>query len=217
MRSTSLCDASYLPHSSSAKDGVVRKKCSGPRKSLAGADWPTHGRHDHGRSRSAPARHPRDHRALRYERLVDALGTGPIHTAYERAALARIVAWASADDCAVLTRLVRKAQRDAFQLSRLNAQADPKGGRAVARSEEAAPARFPAEGVAGAGFGCLSDICFLARSPPPGREAQSGRAGHHLVPAQQRPTRKEQESDRRGCANREPRTGMRQLSRAGVR
>lgn len=87
-----------------------------------------------------------------YEHLVDALGTGPVHTAYERAALARIVAWASADDCAVLTRLVRKARRDAFQLGRLNAQADPRGGRAVARSEEAAPARFPAEGVAGAGF-----------------------------------------------------------------
>jgi hypothetical protein len=74
-----------------------------------------------------------------------------------------------------------------------------------------------AERVAGAGFGCLSDICFLARSPPPGRAAQSARAGHQLVPAQQRPTHKEQESDRRGCANREPRTGMRQLSRAGVR
>ena len=45
----------------------------------------------------------------RYERLVDALGTGPTHGAYESAALARIVAWASPEDCAALTRLVRKA------------------------------------------------------------------------------------------------------------
>jgi hypothetical protein len=31
----------------------------------------------------------------RYERLVDALGTGPTHSAYEQAALARIVGWSS--------------------------------------------------------------------------------------------------------------------------
>jgi hypothetical protein len=52
---------------------------------------------------------------------VDALGTGPTHSAYESAALARIVAWASPEDCAALTRLVRKARRDAFDLRRLNA------------------------------------------------------------------------------------------------
>jgi hypothetical protein len=34
---------------------------------------------------------PEDPAFQRYERLVDALGTGPVHTAYESAALARIV------------------------------------------------------------------------------------------------------------------------------
>jgi hypothetical protein len=59
---------------------------------------------------------------------VDALGTGPTHSAYEQAALARIAAWASPDDCAALIRLVRKARRDAFELGRLNAQAEAEGG-----------------------------------------------------------------------------------------
>jgi hypothetical protein len=71
---------------------------------------------------------PEDPAFQRFERLVDALGTGPIHTAFENAALARIVAWASADDCAALTRLVRKARRDAFEAGRLNAQAEAEGG-----------------------------------------------------------------------------------------
>jgi hypothetical protein len=70
---------------------------------------------------------PEDPAFQRYERLVDALGTGPTHTAYESAALARIVAWASADDCAALTRLVRKARRDAYEVGRLNAQAEAEG------------------------------------------------------------------------------------------
>jgi hypothetical protein len=38
---------------------------------------------------------PEDPAFQRYERLVDALGTGPTHSAYEQAALARIVSWAS--------------------------------------------------------------------------------------------------------------------------
>jgi hypothetical protein len=38
--------------------------------------------------------------------------------------LVQVVAWASPEDCAALTRLVRKARRDAFDLSRLNAQAE---------------------------------------------------------------------------------------------
>ena len=71
---------------------------------------------------------PEDPAFQRYERLVDALGTGPTHSAYESVALARIVAWASVDDCAALTRLVRKARRDAFEVGRLNAQADAEGG-----------------------------------------------------------------------------------------
>jgi hypothetical protein len=71
---------------------------------------------------------PEDPAFQRYERLVDALGTGPTHSAFENAALARIVAWATPDDCAALTRLVRKARRDAFDLGRLNAKADPEEG-----------------------------------------------------------------------------------------
>jgi 3'-phosphoadenosine 5'-phosphosulfate sulfotransferase (PAPS reductase)/FAD synthetase len=71
---------------------------------------------------------PEDPAFQRYERLVDALGTGPTHTAYENAALARIVSWSSPEDCAVLTRLVHKARRDAFEVGRLNAQAEAEGG-----------------------------------------------------------------------------------------
>jgi hypothetical protein len=67
---------------------------------------------------------PEDPAFQRYERLVDALGTGPVHTAYEQAALARIVSWASEEDCKALTRLVRQARRDAFEVGRLNAQAE---------------------------------------------------------------------------------------------
>jgi hypothetical protein len=54
---------------------------------------------------------PEDPAFQRFERLVDALGTGPTHSAYEQAALARIVSWATPEDCAALTRLVRKARR----------------------------------------------------------------------------------------------------------
>jgi hypothetical protein len=71
---------------------------------------------------------PEDPAHQRYMALVDALGTGPVHTAYESAALARIVAWASPDDCAALTRLVRKARCDAFEVGRLNAQAEAEEG-----------------------------------------------------------------------------------------
>jgi hypothetical protein len=71
---------------------------------------------------------PEDPAYQRYERLVDALGTGPTHSAYESAALARIVSWSSPEDCAALTRLVRKARRDAFDLGRLTAQAEREEG-----------------------------------------------------------------------------------------
>jgi hypothetical protein len=70
---------------------------------------------------------PEDPAYERYERLVDALGLAPTMTAYENAAVARIVAWATPEDCSALTRLVRKARRDAFQLGRLNAQAQAEG------------------------------------------------------------------------------------------
>jgi hypothetical protein len=60
----------------------------------------------------------------RYERLVDILGLAATMTAYENAAVARIVSWSTPEDCAALTRLVRKARRDAFQLGRLNVQAE---------------------------------------------------------------------------------------------
>jgi hypothetical protein len=70
---------------------------------------------------------PEDPAFQRYERLVDALGTGPVHTAYESAALARIVAWASPDDCTALIRLVRKARRDAFEVGRTGGRAEVEG------------------------------------------------------------------------------------------
>jgi hypothetical protein len=71
---------------------------------------------------------PEDPAFQRYERLVDALGTGPTHSAYESAALARIVSWASPEDCAALTRLVRKARRDAFEVGRTAGRAEVEGG-----------------------------------------------------------------------------------------
>jgi hypothetical protein len=67
---------------------------------------------------------PEDPAFQRFERLRDALGLAATMTAYENAAVARIVAWATPDDCAALTRLVRKARRDAFDVGRLNAQAE---------------------------------------------------------------------------------------------
>jgi hypothetical protein len=67
---------------------------------------------------------PEDPAFQRFERLRDALGLAATMTAYENAAVARIVAWATPDDCAALTRLVRKARRDAFESGRLNAQAE---------------------------------------------------------------------------------------------
>jgi hypothetical protein len=71
---------------------------------------------------------PEDPAFQRWRKLIDALGTGPTMTAFENAATARIVAWASADDCTALTRLVRKARRDAFEVGKLNAKAEAKGG-----------------------------------------------------------------------------------------
>jgi hypothetical protein len=65
---------------------------------------------------------PEDPAFQRFERLVDALGLAPTMTAHENAAVARIVSWSSPEDCAALTRLVRKARRDAFEVGRLNAQ-----------------------------------------------------------------------------------------------
>jgi hypothetical protein len=72
---------------------------------------------------------PEDPAYQRYERLVDALGTGPVHTAFENAAVARIVAWATEEDCTALTRLVRRARRDAFTVGRLNPQQEPREAR----------------------------------------------------------------------------------------
>jgi hypothetical protein len=69
-----------------------------------------------------------DPAAKRYEQLVDALGTAPTLTAIESAVLARLVSWSTGDDIAILTRAIRKARRDAFDLGRLNAQAEAEGG-----------------------------------------------------------------------------------------
>jgi hypothetical protein len=69
---------------------------------------------------------PEDPASQRFDALVAALGN-PAISGYESAALARIVSWATPEDCAALTRLVRKARRDAFDLGRLNAQAEAEG------------------------------------------------------------------------------------------
>jgi hypothetical protein len=71
---------------------------------------------------------PEDPAFQRWPQLIDAMGNGPTMTAFENAAAARIVVCASPDDCAALTRLVRKARRDAFHLGRLNARAEGEGG-----------------------------------------------------------------------------------------
>jgi hypothetical protein len=47
---------------------------------------------------------PEDPAYKRFERLVAALGLAPTMTAFENAAVARIVAWATEDDCTALTR-----------------------------------------------------------------------------------------------------------------
>jgi hypothetical protein len=70
---------------------------------------------------------PEDPAFQRYERLVDALGLGPTMTTYEQTCLALIVAWATPEDCAALTWLVRKARRDAFEVGRLTALAEAEG------------------------------------------------------------------------------------------
>jgi hypothetical protein len=70
---------------------------------------------------------PEDPAFQRFERLRDALGLAATMTAYENAAVARIVSWATPEDCAALTRLVRKARRDAFEVGRLNAQTEAEG------------------------------------------------------------------------------------------
>jgi hypothetical protein len=72
---------------------------------------------------------PEDPAFQRFDRLVDALGLAPTMTAYENAAVARIVSWSSQEDCAALTRLVRKARREAFEVGRLNAKAEAEGGK----------------------------------------------------------------------------------------
>jgi hypothetical protein len=75
---------------------------------------------------------PEDPAAERFEALVAALGN-PTLSAYEAACLARIVSWSSDEDIAVLARLAAQARSDAFDLGRLNAQAEAEG-RAPSRS-----------------------------------------------------------------------------------
>jgi hypothetical protein len=53
--------------------------------------------------------------AVRHSAPPELWEPGPTHGAYESAALARIVSWASPEDCAALTRLVPKARRDSVR------------------------------------------------------------------------------------------------------
>ncbi len=71
-----------------------------------------------------------DPAAKRYAQLVDALAIGPTFTAIEIAVIVRLVSWSTADDILILSRIVRRSRRDAFEVGRLNAKAETEGGNA---------------------------------------------------------------------------------------
>jgi hypothetical protein len=68
-----------------------------------------------------------DPAAKRYAQLTDALGVTPTLTAIEIAVLVRLVSWSTADDILILSRMIRRSRRDAFEVGRLNAQAESEG------------------------------------------------------------------------------------------
>jgi hypothetical protein len=69
-----------------------------------------------------------DPAAKRYAQLVDALAIGSTFTAIEIAVIVRLVSWSTADDILILSRIVRRSRRDAFEVGRLNAHAEAEGG-----------------------------------------------------------------------------------------
>ena len=69
-----------------------------------------------------------DPAAKRYAQLTDALSVTPTLTAIEIAVLVRLVSWSTADDILMLSRMIRRSRRDAFEAGRLNAQAASEGG-----------------------------------------------------------------------------------------
>ncbi len=64
----------------------------------------------------------------RYAQLVDALAIGPTFTAIEIAVIVRLVSWSTADDILILSRIIRRSRTEAFEVGRLNANADAEGG-----------------------------------------------------------------------------------------
>jgi hypothetical protein len=69
-----------------------------------------------------------DPAAKRYAQLTDALSVTSTLTAIEQAVLVRLVSWSTADDILILSRIIRRSRRDAFEVGRLNPQADSEGG-----------------------------------------------------------------------------------------
>jgi hypothetical protein len=68
-----------------------------------------------------------DPAAKRYAQLTDALSVTPTLTAIEIATIVRLVSWSTADDVLILSRIIRRSRRDAFEVGRLNAQTEAEG------------------------------------------------------------------------------------------
>jgi hypothetical protein len=71
-----------------------------------------------------------DPAARRYAQLTDALSVTATLTAVEIAVLVRLVSWSTADDILILSRMVRRSRKDAFEGGRTagRAEAEAEGG-----------------------------------------------------------------------------------------
>jgi hypothetical protein len=69
-----------------------------------------------------------DPAAKRYTQLTHALSVTPTLTAIEIATIVRLVSWSSADDILILSRIIRRSRRAAFEVGRLNAKAEAEEG-----------------------------------------------------------------------------------------
>jgi hypothetical protein len=65
-----------------------------------------------------------DPAAKRYAQLTDALSVSPTLTAIEIAVLVRLVSWSTADDVLILSRMIRRSRRDAFEVGRTAGRAE---------------------------------------------------------------------------------------------
>jgi hypothetical protein len=69
-----------------------------------------------------------DPAARRYAQLTDALSVTPTLTAIEIAVLVRLVSWSTADDVLILSRMIRRSRRDAFEVGRTAGRAETEDG-----------------------------------------------------------------------------------------